>query len=393
MRSMLRGNRDLIKAMNRNLLLNILRREGSVSRTQLTDISGLSVGAVSQITTELLENNWVLEIGEGDYTGGRRQTLLRLNPTAGYALGLKVMENRLVCAVTDFAAKVLHYHEQPFVSDHDPRQITDAIAKIINDTIEGSNLPRSAVLGVGIGLAGVVDPHEGVVDYSPFFGWRNVPLGQMLEATLGLPVSIENDVNTLTLSEYLFGAGRHQQNFVVVTIGRGIGMGMVINGQLYQGARGGAGELGHIILDLGRARSGTSESGSLETLAADASLLSGGAQTFANVAAVVQAAEGGDTQADAALVRSGEYMGVALATVINILAPSLLIVSGEGVTAGERRLQPMFEAMRRYTFDGLLEHVEILVEAADDMTWARGAASLVMNRVFASPLIMPEAAR
>lgn len=393
MRSLLRGNRDLIKAMNRNLLLNILRREGSLSRTQLTDISGLSVGAVSQITTELIDNNWVLEVGEGDYTGGRRQTLLRLNPTAGYALGLKVMENRLVCAVTDFAGKALHYHEQPFVSDHDPRQITDAIATIINDTISGSNLPRSAVLGVGVGLAGVVNPHEGVVDYSPFFGWRNVPLAAMLETALGLPVSIENDVNTLTLSEYLFGAGRHQQNFVVVTIGRGIGMGMVINGQLYQGARGGAGELGHITLDLDRARAGTPERGSLETLAADASLLDGGVQTFANVAAVVQAADGGDAQATAALARSGEYMGVALATVINILAPSLLIISGEGVTAGERRLQPMFDAMRRYTFNGLLEHVEIVVEAADDQTWARGAASLVINRVFASPLVLPEAAR
>jgi N-acetylglucosamine repressor len=181
---MLRGNRDLIKAMNRNLLLNILRREGPQSRTQLTDISGLSAGAVSQITTELLDNNWVLEVGEGDYTGGRRQTLLRLNPTAGYALGLKVMENRLVCAVTDFAAQVLHYYEQPFANDHDPRQITSAIANLVNTAIEGSGIPRSAVIGVGIGLAGVIDPHEGVVHYSPFFGWRNVALAQLLEDEL-----------------------------------------------------------------------------------------------------------------------------------------------------------------------------------------------------------------
>src|SRR5690349_3105471 len=111
LKSLVRGNRDLIKAMNRNLLLNILRREGQLSRTQLTEISGLSVGTVSQIITDLLEKNWLLETGELESTGGRRQTMLRLNPQAGYAVGVKLMENRAVCAVTDFEARVVHYDD------------------------------------------------------------------------------------------------------------------------------------------------------------------------------------------------------------------------------------------------------------------------------------------
>jgi hypothetical protein len=244
-----RGNRDLIKAMNRNLLVNILRREGALSRTQLTEISGLSVGAVSQITTELIQDRWILEVGEGDYTGGRRQVLLKLNPTMGYALGLKLMEDRAVCAVTNFDARVLHYREQPLNAGTQPEAISDALALIINDVIASSGLQHDQFFGIGIGLAGVIYGQRGIVHYSPFFGWRNVPLAHMLQARLGLPVTIENDVNTLTLTEHLFGAGRQCSNLVVVTVGRGIGMGMIINGQLYHGAQGGAGELGHTIVD------------------------------------------------------------------------------------------------------------------------------------------------
>lgn len=391
MRVSIPGNRDLIKAMNRNLLLNILRREGALSRTQLTEVSTLSVGAVSQIINELIDENWVFESGEGDYTGGRRQMPLRLNPDAGYALGLKVMETRVVCAVTSFEARVLYYDDYPLGSDYTPQALVAALASIAEETITASGLVRDQFFGIGVGLAGFINPHEGIVHYSPFLGLTDVPLARLLQDALGMPVAIENDVNTLTLTEHLFGAGRHHQNFIVVTVGRGVGMGMVLHGQLYQGARGGAGELGHTVADVSRARSDNPESGSLETLSADpaiiAALSRSGQAQYATLTEVVQAAEMGDGEAQEALRCSGEYLGVALAGVINILNPSLVIVSGEGVNGGQYRLQPMIEAMRRYAFNGLLNGVDILVEPADDRTWARGAAALVLNRVFASPLI------
>jgi N-acetylglucosamine repressor len=388
----LRGNRDLIKAMNRNLLLNILRRKGPLSRTQLTEVSGLSTGAVSQIITDLLDKNWIQELGEGDYTGGRRQVFVRINPAAGYAIGLKVMEDRVVCAVTDFESRVMHYDEQAFNTNHHPTTMSDTLALIIDTIITTSGIPRDQFFGIGIGLAGVVYPYEGVVHYSPFFGWQDVPLADLLQDRLNLPVYIENDVNTLTLSEHLFGAGRHQSSMVVVTVGRGIGMGMIVNGQLYQGARGGAGELGHIILDLPGAQAGQAEDGSLETLAADPGVIRAlnarlGTARYETLADVVEAANAGNAAAREALARSGDYLGVGLAAVINILCPSMVIISGEGVTAGDYRLKPMLESMRRYTFNGLLDNLQILVEPTDDRTWARGAASLVMNRAYASPLV------
>jgi N-acetylglucosamine repressor len=187
----------------------------------------------------------LLETGEGDYTGGRRQTMLRLNPNAGYAVGIKLMENGVVCAVTDFAANVLYCGNYYLHNDEYAAATPETVVQMVERTLHESQVQRAQVFGVGIGLAGVIYPHHGVVHYSPFFGWRDLPLAQQVQKWLNLPVYVEKDVNTLTLSEHLFGDGRHHDNFVVVTVGRGIGMGMVINGELYQGSRGGAGELGH----------------------------------------------------------------------------------------------------------------------------------------------------
>ena len=394
MNDFLHGNRAPIKSMNRSLLLNSIRREGQISRTQLTEISGLSVGAVSGIVNELIHNRWVLEMGEGDYTGGRRRTLLQLNPKAGYVVGLKLMEDRVVSAVTNFETTMLDYREHHFTFNDNPDHLSDILATVIEASMTRSGITPDKFFGVGIGLAGVIYPQLGIVHYSPFFGWRDVPLAALVGQRIRRPVYVENDVNTLTLAEQLFGAGRHHNNFVVVTVGRGIGMGMVINGQLYSGGKGGAGELGHIIVQRTDAEDGAGDRAvrSLEDLAADPAISrlmfmgsAGQDPASVNLDEVVAQAQAGDGPAQAALRQSGEWLGIGLANVINILCPELVIISGEGVSAGEYRLAPMLAAMRRYSFNGLLDDVEVIVHPTDDQAWAQGAASLVMSKVFASP--------
>ncbi|MBL8134443.1 MAG: ROK family transcriptional regulator [Anaerolineae bacterium] len=393
MSTFVRGNKDLIRAINRNLILNTVRRHGALSRTQITEISRLSVGAVSQITNELLTDQWLLQSGEGDYTGGRRQTLLRLNPAAGCAVGVKLMERRIVCALTDLESRVLRYFDTPMPPEQDPSLIAAALADAVETTVASSGVERGKLLGIGIGLAGVSSPQTGVVHYSPFFGWRDVPLADLVRVRLHLPVYMENDVNTLTLSEMLFGAGRHIDNFAVVTIGRGIGMGLVVNQQLYQGATGGMGELGHITFDPAGPLCTCGKRGCLEAFAADPAVIAYVRHSRSALDAprtlddVIALANGGDALARAALARSGEILGIGLATVVNLLCPSLLIVSGEGVTAGDYRIAPMLEALRTHTFNGLLDDVQVIVEPTDDQAWARGAASIVISKVFESPLI------
>jgi N-acetylglucosamine repressor len=380
MSQLVRGNRDLIKAMNRNLLLNIIRRERTVARRHLTDISGLSVGAVSGLVSELLVQGWLLEQEDDAETGGRPRTMLRLNPDAGCALGLKLMENRVVAAVTNFETDVLYYRDYHFDFDDDPANLSKILASVIEIALVEAQVDRSRLFGIGIGLAGVIYAQTGIVHHSPFFGWRDVPLAKLIEQRTGLPVYVENDVNTLTITEQLFGAGYNRNHFVVVTVGRGIGMGMVINGQLYQGAFGGAGEVGHNVMRYGGGIQ------TLEDMAADPAVIAAcpGAQTLADV---VNQADTGNKQAQQLLAESGTALGIGLANIVNILGPELVIVSGEGIAAGDYRLKPMLAALKQHTFYGLLDRVEIVIEPTDDRAWARGAASVVINQVFASPTL------
>ncbi len=395
-----RGNRDLIKAMNRNLILNILRGSGPLSRSQLTELSGLSVGAVSQITSALIAENWIKEDGEGDYTGGRRQTMLRLNPTAGYVIGIKLMEQRIVSVLTDLETTPLAYLERPLPNAQSSEVVIAGLKVLIEGVLAASGVARNHVMGVGIGLAGVIDYDRGIVHYSPYFHWRDVPLAELLSHEIHLPVYIENDVNSLTLTEQLFGAGHEVANFVVVTVGRGIGMGMVFNHQRYQGTRGGAGELGHITVEANGLPCDCGKQGCLEAMAADPAVfryivdaLKHGTPSRVRapitLQRVVDAAREGDEVARSALARSGRYLGMGLATIINLLSPSLIILSGEGVIAEDYRLAPMMEALEQHTFDGLLENVRIVIKPADEELWARGAAGLVVGKVFESPLLTP----
>ncbi|GAB5491878.1 MAG: ROK family transcriptional regulator [Phototrophicaceae bacterium] len=382
MSTLIRGNRDLIKAMNRNLLLNIIRREGKISRKQLTDISGLSVGAVSGIITELLTNGWVLEVGEGDFTGGRRQTLIKLNAKAGYAVGLKLMEKRLVVAVSNFDGQVVYYQETRYDNQGNLAELVDTLAHVVKETLKESQVPIDKTFGIGIGLAGVIYSQTGIVHYSPFFGWRDVPLARLIEEHTQIPVYIENDVNTLTITEQLFGEGRQCNNFVVVTVGRGIGMGIVINGQLYHGAKGGAGEIGHTIIAQVSDNTVNNSYASLESLASDPAIFNDDTDYESILHETVNSPE-----LQAKLRQSGELLGVGLANVINILSPELVIVSGEGIAVGDYRIQPMLDSMRQHTFKGLLNDVDVVVVPTDDQVWARGAANLVLGKVFASPIV------
>ncbi len=326
---------------------------------------------------------------------------VRLNPAAGAVIGLKLMEDRVVGAVTDLEANVLHYGEWG-VTTHEPATLSNRLADMIEALILESGIARPKLLGVGIGLAGAVSSYDGVVYSSPFLGWRDVPLANLVEERLGLPVFLDNDVNTLTFAEQLFGPGQHTSDFVVITVGRGIGMGMVLNDEVYEGVRGGVGEIGHITLDPAGPRCDCGKTGCLEALASDPAVVAymqdglrrrGEPETAlpTSLADVIHAAEAGDTLAHEALTRSGWYLGIGIATAVNILCPSLIILSGEGVVAGDYRLKPMFDALKAHTFNGLLQGVEIVVQRTDDRAWARGAASLVIGKVFASPRLDAEA--
>jgi len=401
-----KGNRDLIKEINRSLVLNLIKSQGPISRKDLASLSNLSPATVSGITADFIASDLVHEMGEGESTGGRRPILLRLNHQAGFVVGVKLMERTIISALTDLDAQVLYHRvtELPVAQllpdgPVDPEVVLPVLIQAIEHTIVESAVVRNRVLGIGIGLAGLIDNQRKTCLYSPFFGWRNVEVAEPLITHFNLPVYLENDVNTLTIAEKWFGYGHDIDHFLVITVGRGIGVGIVVNGQFYRGAIVGAGEFGHITLASDGPLCACGKRGCLEALASDPAVVRQAKAAIAleerttlakaaplTIEAIVAAAEKGDKLARKLLADSGHWLGIGVATLINILNPQLVIVGGEGVLAGEWRFDPMRQAIKAHTFNGLADDLDIIIEPSGDEAWARGAACVVLGELFKSPV-------
>lgn len=388
----LRADKSLIRALNRNLVLNLLVGQEALSRSELARRTGLSNATITEISSELLTSGLLEEVGEGESTGGRRPLLLRMNARAGFVVGVKLVEGALTCAVTDLHAHVLFHARYGFGEETGVEAIQAALISSVEDAIMRAGIALGQVLGIGIGLAGVVVPEEGFIRYSPYFGWTNVPFSQRIAAHFGLPVYLENDVNTLTLAEQWFGHGRGVENFAVVTVGRGVGSGYVLNGQFCHHA---AGEIGHMTLSLDGPRCSCGKRGCLEALAADPAVIRAyevklyeASRTVkqCTLSDVVKAADDGNPDAIEVLTRAGQYLGVGVANLINTLSPQLIIMSGEGLHGGPFRLSAMHDAIAEHTFAGLAGQTRIVTEYIADETWARGAACVVLNTIFRSPM-------
>lgn len=393
-----------MKRVNRNLVLNLVKSAGPISRSEIAERSGLSPATISNLTAELIAEGLVHEMGSREATRGRPPILLRLNTRAGFVAGVKVMRGSLAVVVTDLDAEVLHYQTAPLAGAGDgsamsPGEVLEAVVAMVEQAISASGIDRSNVLGVGFGLAGLIDAQAGVCHYSPFFGWRDVDLVGPLESALGLQVFVENDVNALTIAEQWFGHGHDRPDFAVVTVGAGIGLGLVINGQFYRGRAGAAGELGHTTITDDGPLCTCGKRGCLEAIASDAAvvrraveLIEAGEDSVLDpkaltIGAVSAAADAGDLVAQTVLTEAGHGLGIGLANVANILAPELIIVGGEGVTAGRWRLDPMLRAFGEHAFNDVAERTEVIVEPAGDETWARGAACVVLGELYRSPLL------
>lgn len=388
------ANRDLIRAINRSTVLNTIKNHGPLSRTAIAQRTGLSAATITTITGELIQRGLIFEKEEGDSSGGRRPILLALNPAGGCVIGIKLAEDQITAALTDLKATVLARDILP-IQHPSLDSVIDGIAELVNRLLLSTGSRPQRFLGVGIGLAGIIDDRRGILRHSPIFGWKNVLLTDLLTARLGAPIYIDNDVNTLTITELWFGKGKGIDNFLTVTIGRGVGLGIVVNGQVYLGAHGGVGEFGHIVIDPYGAACPCGKRGCLETYVADPALMrmagvaaSQGALPYApkDIDELVGFARSGNTAAQAILARAGEVLGMGIANLINLLNPELIIVSGEGVRAGDLLFDPMRAAVMANVMPGLAGDTQIIIEPWDDYAWARGAAGLVLQRLFESPV-------
>ena len=382
------GSGALIRDLNRTAILALIGERGSIARVEIARYLALSPATVTVLTRDLVREGLVREVDQAPSSGGRPAILLGLVAEAAHAIGVKIAADRLAAVMVDLEGEPLGLTERPFDAGAPDavERLGDGLAEIVDEWSRSA--PR--VLGVGLGVPGVVDARSGGTVESPVLGWRSLPLGTRLQERLGLPVLIDNDVNTLEVAERLYGRGRTVEHFVTVTIGRGVGLGIVVGGELYRGARGGAGEFGHVrVVDDGPLCH-CGNRGCLEALVSDAALVeaaraAGVIRQHDGIDRLRAKADAADTTACAVYAAAGEVLGRAVAGLVNVLSPQLVLVSGEGTQAWEH-LRATFEtALRQDLFEPLRE-VTVEVDPWDDAKWARGAAALVLRATFTAPL-------
>ncbi len=388
------GNRQLIREINQSLILSLVRDHGPISRTDIAEAAHLSLATVSGITNALIDHGLLYEHEAGISTGGRRPILLALNPKAGLVIGVKLTETQIVAALTDLNAEVIEQRDTALGSDHRPEAVVLALSELV-DQLRAIH-PDRKIFGIGLGMAGVIDRSQGILRFSPFLQWRNVPLRHALEQRLNLPVVIENDVNTLTMAEQWFGAGVGVSDFLVVTLGRGIGMGMVLNGHLYRGGCGGGGEFGHLTMVPDGPRCDCGKRGCLEALVAEPAILRRMQNAFEREFTMDEAvalARHGDTTAQGIFAAAGRTLGMAIADLVNIFNPPLLVIGGEGARMLDLLQEPLQETLQAHCFNGFFDDMRLVVEPWGDDAWARGAASLMLDELFRPDLYRDEKTR
>ncbi len=380
-----RVSRSLLRDINVSLLIELVRRAGSISRADLARQSQLSAPTVSAIVEQLLKRGIVVETTTAPSSGGRPPVLLSLDAKAGYVVGIKLRGDGLTTVVCDLDAQIVasSEHYEPLVND--PIAAIEAIERETRSVLRKSKVAPSKVLGVGVGLSGVIETSTGVCKFSHLLQWSDVELAEPLRNRLGLPVWVDNDVNALAVAEKWAGDAFMASDFITLTVGRGIGLGIVVNRSLYRGAHGASGEFGHMIVEPGGPRCECGRFGCLEAMVGEGAIRRRVAERKGHdvsrdeLQLLVDMADPATLEV---VSGAGRKLGQAVANVITLLNPELLIICGEGTSLGEPYLDPIVSAVREQTFADLGQQVDIKIQTWGDEAWAVGAATLVLRESF-----------
>ncbi|WP_223694032.1 ROK family transcriptional regulator [Leifsonia poae] len=380
--------------VNRTAILAHLGGQGPASRADLARMLGVSPALVTQLTRDLLAEGLIEELEHSTtQSGGRPARMLGVVSRTARAIGVKVVADHVAFVEVGIDGEVLRSATEPF--DALSPLATSALIELARGFIEAGDGAR--LLGIGVGIPGTVDEQGiGVVD-STQLRWNQVPLGASLRRALDLPVVVENNVNALSVAERLFGQGRSCTDFLVVTIGTGVGAGIVSGGSILRGRAGGAGDVGHIPVGEDGPLCQCGNHGCLEAYVGESALIAsavdrGVVAPGSGIGDVRAAASAGDERAKIIFAEAGRLLGRTLAGVVNVLDPELVVVLGEGVEAWEH-WSPSFEPALRAALVPGKRGVEVAVETWQDDRWAQGAAALVLATPFDSDGVAGEQGR
>ena len=368
------GNQGFLKTLNRNALLRLLYTHPGVSRAQLARLSRLTKMTVGALTQELIAEGWILEGDAPRGSSGRPGLPLRLNPKLICSLGAEIAVDYVAVVACDLLGNVIAERLTPLILSKQsiaPLEALQIVAAVVNALRSDKALRGRRVLGLGVSVPGPVEAD--VLRFAPNLGWGETPILDLLAPLLKgrlTQLSLENEANAAALGDYFFRLGEKPRSLVYLSLGVGVGCGIVIEGQVFHGAGGFAGEVGHTIL--------YPPSGEAEAFVSQRAL-SGrlGYKRAAGMEAILKRA---DKEPEA--VRAvGHDLGLLLANLVNTFSPDELVIGGPLSRLGEALLQPALETMRTTCRWRSLEMVRVRLCKKRDRAAATGAAALVLHEL------------
>ncbi len=401
------SNSSVIKSRNLSAVLMMLLRYGSLSRVGLSQLTGLSTTTITNLISELIERGVVIQDGEQQSSRqrgvGRPQMSLRLVAESHYAIGVHFGVGRVNVAICDLLAKPVLVRSIEHPMEQPAETVLDQTHDLVGTLVKESGIEQHQIVGLGVGASGLVDPTTGVNVIAPNLNWRDVPIRDRFRTAVPYPVTVDNNVRAMALGEALFGAGQDVYSLAFVYARIGVGAGLVVGGQLYYGGGAGAGEIGHTtILPHGGANCRCGNSGCLESLVSEPVIIAlaeeiarqdPGGQLAAHLAApegrmidrVFAAARAGDEATRVMLEARAYYMGIALANLVNILNPELIIMGGVFAWGKDLLLPIVQDTMRQRAFARLGDKVQLVTPSFEDNAGVIGAAALALNEFFYQP--------
>ena len=378
-----------IRDINRQIVLNYVREREPISRATIAKETALQRSTVSAIVDCLQNEGLVEEVGAGESTGGRPPTLLKLRTAGAIAIGVSITPSHVTIATCDLAGRILQQCEFPI--DPDSNKTLQQIIDCINDfrTHDGA-----AIESVGVSLPGLIDPSTGTAIYVPYFHWRDLPVAKILSSGISLPVTIDNDANAMALAELWFGRPEitDARDFIVILVAEGVGTGIIIDGQVYRGERGAAGEFGHMI--VGTEAPVACSCGNYDCWEAFSSeraavarykSLTGRANNRRNLdfPTLIDRALANEAQAKQALAETARYLGIGISNLVVGFSPEVVIVGGQIARAWSLIEEALGETIERSVRRGL-PSARILASTLDKEPTLMGALSLVLASKFAA---------
>ncbi|WP_404455598.1 ROK family transcriptional regulator [Virgibacillus necropolis] len=386
---MQRGTFQLMKSVNKSIILNKIRSTEPISRAQIAKETKLTPPTVSSIVKELIEQGIVIESNLGVSQGGRKPTMLHINNDAFYVIGVDAGPESIGCILADLSGKIIERTASRINTPITNDQFMAIIKENIHKIIDAPSTNKDKIMGVGVGMHGVVDVETGTSLVAPNLNLTNIPLKDELEAEFNLIVRVENDARTMALGESWFGGHDDVDSMVAVNLGHGVGAGFVYKGKLYHGAQDLAGELGHMTIDINGEVCECGNRGCLQTFATGAAIVERARKDIKDLPdnitgeEIYHRAQRGDDAYINVLHNTGVIIGVGLTNLIHLINPGRIVLGG-GVTKSAKFILPAIkQTIDQRALTPEAKRTEVSVTRLGDDSTLLGAISLLLVELFA----------